>query len=67
MLSAYSGVLLAYDMYCGKEIDDRNIFEITIDLLLIAVRKSSRALFTDNYYTYYYTFVKLAKELFIKY
>jgi hypothetical protein len=62
---AYSGILLAYDVYCGKDIDGTNIFEITIDLLQSANLFSARgrALFTDNYYTS----VKLAKELFIKY
>ena len=62
---AYSDVLLAYDVYCGKGIDSRNTFEIIIDLLQAAnlFREKGRALFTDNYYTS----VKLAKELFIKY
>jgi hypothetical protein len=62
---AYSGVLLAYDVYCGKDIDGRNIMQITIDLLQSANLFSARgrALFTDNYYTS----IKLAKELFIKY
>ena len=45
---AYSGVLLAYDVYCGKEIDGRNIFEVTVDLLELAdlFRHRGRALFT---------------------
>jgi hypothetical protein len=62
---AYSGVLLAYDVYCGKSIDGRNILQITMDLLQSANLFSTRghALFTDNYYTS----IKLAKELFIKY
>lgn len=56
---------MTYNVYCGKEIDGKNIFEITADLLESAdlFRHHDGALFTDNYYT----LINSAKELFIKY
>ena len=61
---AYTGILLAYDVYCGKDIEGRSTLQITLDLLNSADLFSARgrALFTNNFYT----LIPLAKELFVK-
>ena len=62
---AYTGVLLAFKVYCGKENDDSTALEICDQLVKSARLTDARGriLYTDNWYTS----VKLAIHMFEKY